>query len=77
MPATGWRDDSPKLPDMEKVNAAMDRHRKERELRDAVVEAAKKWEQVSDAGGEWNVMAAMATLGKTTRALLKFEEQQK
>jgi len=47
-------------------------------LKDAVCDAAKAWEQVSDAGGnQWNVAAAMAKLSKHTRALLHFEEQQK
>jgi len=67
MPATGWRDDSPKLPDMEKVNAAMDRHRKERELRDAVVEAAKAWRAHED--------VADAQLVIAVDDLLRFEQQ--
>ena len=71
MPTTGWRNDPPKLPDMEKVNAAMDRHRKERELKDAVVEAAKATKENSSSRSAWK------DLWNALEALLHFEEQQK
>jgi predicted nucleic-acid-binding protein len=75
MPTTGRRDDPPKLPDMEKVNAAMDRRRKESELRDAIVEAAKKWRETDDAYA--SAYASDDALVMAVDNLLDFEEQQK
>lgn len=51
-------------------------HERER-LEREVISAAKAWERVSDTGGGWDVLAAMATLSKATLALNKFEAENK